>query len=926
MHTPPPRVSSKKPSLLFTAISAAILFTFASGDASAAKVTVHGAVSINNQPLAVEPAEEVSFGQLGDVVLVDYESTKDNLYVYDGRLTINGSSIDVQGGESALRVQKPNSQVFIGSAESDHLKLSGNLYGVYATGSVTDGSSTSKTVLDAKEILIESLQNVANTNTPIGISAIKEADVIVGEHAERIYVYSTQENERGSDQHIGIRADSGSTVALGGSGTAWLEVKTGNHAGTATALQAVSSTDQTSSITLTGSNIQLGALAERQAIGAYAGTNGVVSIGSAASSITINAVNTEEADPDALAFGVWVDNTADLKKAGGQMTLTGTSINISAEGATNARGIHVGSNDLNPVERAKLVIAADNINISASFREEVGHASGISAMSAGEVEVTGNATITAEQAILTRGNASIVINKDGEHSTQITGDIVFDYNASSGTGVDANVDITLAGANSFLKGQSKVTGNPPVDKAEVEHFAMAIRDGGSWHVTGDSFVNTATLSAGGSILLQESADTFTADVMSLDDGVIGTSGSNQTVHVEKLTLTEAGGRFIAAASQESDGSLKTATLTTDQLESTGASTPSMSVEYSGITADELTSSNVKDLNGVAIEGVSTTEKVAEGNLVGEWIRRTDAEGNTLSEGFAKNTKLESFKGANAVALVQWRNQVNHLTKRLGDVRQNEGSIGAWARVYGGESKWGGRNSVDMTSTTVQAGADAKTGDWIIGGAFSYTSSDVDLQNGSGDGDMYDFALYGTKRFESGAYLDFTARYGYIQNDLSAGNMDVDVDSHAFGVSAEAGHQFRFLKDAYVEPQIEVAYGVASGDDVRASNGVKIEQDTFQSLVARVGFRTGFDFPENAGTIYAHASYAYDFLGDADGTASADGRSVSLDEDLGGGWVTYGIGAQFKIGRSAFAYGELERTSGGDVRNPYMFNAGCRWMF
>ena len=921
--TPPQcthRISTKKPSLLFTAISAAILFTFASSEASAAKVTVTGTVSINNQPITVESAEEVSFGQLGDVVLVDYKSAENNnLYVYDGKLTINGSSIDVLGGNSALYVNRPNSQVFVGSAETDHLKLSGKLYGVYATGSVTDGSSTSKTVLDGKEIVIESLQDVANKKTPIGISAMKEANVIVGEHAERIYVYSNQENEEGADEHIGIRAESGSAVALGGGATNWLEVKTANHTGTANAIYAVSSTEQTSSVTLTGSNILLDALAERQAIGAYAGTNSVVNIGNSDSSITINAVNAEEADPDALAFGVWVDNTANLKKNGGQMTLTGSTIKISADGATNARGVHVGSNDLNPVERAKLVIKADNINISANFREDVGHASGISAMSAGEVEVTGNTTITAEQAILTRGDASIVINKEGEHSTQITGDIVFDYNASSGTGVDANVDITLAGADSFLEGQSKVTGNPPADKGEVKNFAMAVRDGGSWRVTGDSFVNKLRVLNDGSVDLQEDAQKFEADELTLDDGVLSTASADQEIAVQTLNLSENGGTFNAKTVQNEDGTLTSAKLVAEKAV---AENSSMTVNYTDINADQITEENAKGLSAVSATGLTTTEYVAEGNIRGAWTR-TNGEG---VGSYADNTKLESFQGVNASALVLWRNQINHLTKRLGDVRHQSGDIGAWARVYGGEYKWGDTNRVDMQTTTVQVGGDARMGDWIVGGAFSYSDSSYDLDNGEGDGDLYSLAVYGTRMFEKGSYVDFVARYGYIKNDIQAGNMGVDFDSNAFSLSVEGGHTFKFMERAYVEPQIEVTYGFAQGDDATASNGVKIEQDDYQNLVTRIGFRTGFDFPKDAGTIYAHASYSYDFLGEAEGTASQNGLHASLDEDLGGGWVTYGIGGQFRLGESTFAYGELERSTGGDVDNPWAFNIGVRHLF
>ena len=167
----------------------------------------------------------------------------------------------------------------------------------------------------------------------------------------------------------------------------------------------------------------------------------------------------------------------------------------------------------------------------------------------------------------------------------------------------------------------------------------------------------------------------------------------------------------------------------------------------------------------------------------------------------------------------------------------------------------------------------------------------------------------------------------VKNDITAENMFVDTSSNAFGLSVEGGHQFRFLQQAYIEPQIELAYGVVTGDDDTASNGVKIDQDDYQSLVTRVGFRTGFDFPENAGTFYAHVSYSYDFLGDADATAVKAGTpSVNLDEDLGGGWVTYGIGGQFRLGQSTFAYGVLERSSGGDVENPWAFNVGFRHVF
>ena len=367
------------------------------------------------------------------------------------------------------------------------------------------------------------------------------------------------------------------------------------------------------------------------------------------------------------------------------------------------------------------------------------------------------------------------------------------------------------------------------------------------------------------------------------------------------------------------------------VEDASAMNLSVNIVGEGVNADTLTAEDLDQaaksaVTGAGASSVTQTQRVAEGDLRGAITQQVAADGTVASRSQADNTKMEALKGVTAASLVQWRNQVNHLTKRLGDVRRQSGDIGAWARVYGGEYKWGDENRVDMTSTTVQAGADARVGDWIVGGAFSYTDSSFDLRNGDGDGELYSLAVYGTRMFESGAYVDFVGRYGYIKNDMKAGNMDLDFDSNAFSVSAEAGHEFKFLGSAFVEPQVELAYGYVQGDDATASNGVKVHQDDYQNLVTRIGVRTGFDFPKDAGTIYAHASYAYDFLGDADGSARKAGDRVSLDEDLGGGWVTYGVGAQFRLGKSTFAYGDLERSTGGDVDNPWAFNVGFRHLF
>ena len=139
------------------------------------------------------------------------------------------------------------------------------------------------------------------------------------------------------------------------------------------------------------------------------------------------------------------------------MNLNGETISIYAEGGSDVRAVQVASNQMDPEKKATLNIKGRAVNIEARSTIEGVKSMGLSVMSTGMVNIEGNTVITADHALLARGDASIEINKDGKYSTQINGDVVFDYDAeTSGTGVNANVDVTLAGANSYWIGNTVV--------------------------------------------------------------------------------------------------------------------------------------------------------------------------------------------------------------------------------------------------------------------------------------------------------------------------------------------------------------------------------------------------------------------------------------------------------------------------------------
>ena len=649
----------------------------------------------------------------------------------------------------------------------------------------------------------------------------------------------------------------------------------------------------------------------------------------------------------------WISTTAVYAQGAG--AVVDIRANESVSIISNDIGVMGQSNTQDatrPENAARVTIQSRDVSITADNQAVMAFSN-----STINISATNNIYIQGASAIDTRGNSLININADNQaQRVTLIGDVVFETpNApgdaqNSGNIINSEVNINLTSAESSWTGRAyqyyrvqngdgtytdvenvELNADPYV--GNVTDFVLNMSNGATWTVTGDSFVNTANVSEGSSIILSENAEALNAQTVALNDGTISLQSTQQRMSVNSLSGT--GGTVNVATSANNGGGFTTATLTVGSVDSTDGTLPSLAVKYTGINADDLTNpeADMKTLGEQSIkltegEHIAQVRTVEEGDIRGSVTQTVDEVGKVTGTTTAANVKLADYSSLNAMSLVQWRNEINHLTKRLGDIRAAEGTIGAWARVYGGESQWGSGNEVEMDHTTIQVGGDYRVNNhWIVGGAFSYTDSDADLAKGAATGDSYSLAAYATYMADGGSFLDLIARYGYLKNDIDSGDMSLETGSSAFSLTAEMGHTFRFMEErAYIEPQVEFTYGFVSGDDDTASNGVKIEQDDFQSFVTRVGVRTGFDFPKKAGTIYGMVSYSYDFLGDADGMASEGNLRQALSEDLGGGWVSYGIGAQVMFGKSSYFYGELERTSGGEVDNPYLFNAGVRITF
>ena len=297
----------------------------------------------------------------------------------------------------------------------------------------------------------------------------------------------------------------------------------------------------------------------------------------------------------------------------------------------------------------------------------------------------------------------------------------------------------------------------------------------------------------------------------------------------------------------------------------------------------------------------------------------------------ENPNINGIAEMAALGLHVWRNEIDEMHKRVGELRDSSESIdGVWARVNNGQARYGNQD-VKNNYTSVQVGYDRQVspGVWL-GGALSYTDGDNDFRYGDGETDLYAFSLYNSWIFDNGIYLDLVGKIGRMKNsfDIQYDAVDSSGDYHtnALSLSAELGWRYYATESLFVEPQAEMWYGHVFDADYRTSTGIDVDNKSVDSLVGRLGLKLGFDFPDELGSFFVKASVLHDWEGDADFTFRKGDIERSLTESLGGTWYEYGFGADFNPTDKVHLYADVEAGNGGEVDTDYRFNLGARYAF
>lgn len=667
--------------------------------------------------------------------------------------------------------------------------------------------------------------------------------------------------------------------------------------------------------------------------------------GQANNTIYVGGQNTDSVflDGTAVFNERWVNSAAVFSQ------LPGASVVIEAKDSVNIVSNDIGifsqsntQDKTRPDNVASISIKAKNISITADNMSVMAFSNSKIDLSASE-----SIYIESDHAVDTRGNSLININADNRaKKVTIIGDVVFetpnapDDAQNSGNIINSEVNLNLSSADSSWTGrayQSYRVKNSDETYSDIENvelnadpyhgnvtdFTVSLSNGAQWNSNGDSFVNNLEVADGASVNMQADAKVLNVAAMNVDNATVSMQGgADQKVSVN--TLKSKAATLNMNASTKDGKSVQTGKFEVLQSVEDGSD---LDVQLSGITADDIEDpqaamDSVKD--SVVAKGATIDKTIAEGDVNGGITETTSADGTRATVKVAENTKLASMKGVNAAALVAWRDEVAYTNQRMEFLRDHEHAYGAWGQVYGGESTYEGK--VDLKTTTVQVGADAAVGDWVVGAAFSYMNGDADMHNGNADTDAYTVSLYTSRMFDSGLFVNGLARYGRLSTDATAGNMDADYDNDAFSIGGNVGYRINFTNQAFVEPSFGLQYAYVKGDTYTAGNGVKVEQDDFDALIASLGARAGFNFPNDSGRLFARASVNHDFMGEIDGTASKGTLADSMYVDLGGTWFTYGVGAQFDVTKNLSFWGNIDRTTGGEVSTNYMMNAGLRYVF
>lgn len=504
-------------------------------------------------------------------------------------------------------------------------------------------------------------------------------------------------------------------------------------------------------------------------------------------------------------------------------------------------------------------------------------------------------------------NGNVRINSN---NIEINGDI---YNDATG-GLTSTIDINLNGKNAVINGNIQEAYGPNGS------INVALSNGAIWNINGNRSENIITN-------------------LSLNNGIINRYDDNTSFDIEHYSGT--GDINFKAQDTDDSGVLDFANTGDVTIKSAEAGS-SVNLGVINNTVNTLDIEKTEEnLNAIAekIVYVANDGKLGGKVTVKEGLITPEASADLMFDGnrhgYVTNitggdrvTKtMDAMKNLAATAIVAWRQEDSTLSQRLGELRESDGGQGIWVRMSRGEFEYDGeyKNQYNF----FQMGYDWAAGNWHYGAAVSHNDGQTTYTHGDGENRSTSLSLYGTWLGDKGHYADIVLKQGRLSNDFDiyteAGHTSGDYDAWGTSLSGEYGMKVDLDGGWYVTPQAQLTLMRIGGEDYTTNNGIKVNQDSLESAVGRVGFEVGKRISDSS-SIYAKASLLHDFAGSADTYLSLNGLTNSYHQDIGDTWCEAGIGFNYKTSENSYVYADVVKTFGGDVETPWQWNAGMRWTF
>ena len=615
-------------------------------------------------------------------------------------------------------------------------------------------------------------------------------------------------------------------------------------------------------------------------------------------------------DKDSLAQGI---NVSQWNGYNGNISLDG-SVDITAQAnAGKSFGIsNVANNNVKDTKDGKILIG-ENLHITATSK--TGQAIGVYTTGIyGETKLNGNTVIEV------KGNEdSYALNALDKGKIDITGkdklvQITGDINAETKGTISAN----LSTSDSFITGT--ITDNNGNTETAQGTVNIGIDNGAKWNNTGSSSVTELTL----------------------NNGVINNNSIDNNISVE--TLKGNGGAVnMAAAIDEATGKATSGKVTINNIEKENVKLDvnfknSGTVEADGDKAQEYFEELAKNIETTDTDSkITGTAALDEGFVSGGYeaditINKDGSKVENVTY-TGLNSMIEGMRDLATINLLTWRQEMNSLNKRMGELRNSTGEHGVWSRVYTGKIENGSKYDNDYQ--TYQVGYDKKytvdNGVMFVGGLVSYTDGETDYALGHGENYSVGAGIYATWLNNDGQFADVVLKQSRLHNKFDVRSIDGDKSQHGdynnwgTSLSGQYGKRFDLNDKFFVEPSVELTLGRVDDTTYTTSAGVDVHQDTMYSLVGNVGTAVGYKFSDK-GNVYARAALVKEFQGDIDTEYEKDGAVERTSEDLGDTWAEFGIGVNYRFVENMNVYVDVQKTGEATVDNKWQANLGFRYEF